>query len=209
MFMNVPGSTMRRVMTLCPPVRTVRLEPPMILRTGPRNRSDSGTSLIELILVLMILAVMAAITAPRLAGFSEGRKYAGEWNRLTALLRYARSEAVSRAVPVQIQFDTENRTYKIADTGYGLKTPPDLLVEHALPRRLLFEFPDAVEREDRSTAIVFLPDGTVDGDSPKEIRLVEDNGMFFRMLEQDPVLGYVIPREKHDESVQTTEAQHQ
>ena len=181
----------------------------MISRTGPSNRSDAGTSLIELILVLMLLAVMAAVAAPRLAGFSEGRRYAGEWNRLTALLRYARSEAVSRAVPVQIQFDQEHRTYSIADAGYGLKVPPDLLVEHALPRKLLFEFPDGIEREEKGISIIFLPDGSVDGDSPKQIRLVEDGGMFFRMLEQDPVLGYVTPREKPDEPLQTTKTNQQ
>jgi hypothetical protein len=163
--------------------------------------------LIELILVMMILALMAAVTAPRLAGFSEGRKYVGEWNRLTALLRYARSEAVSRAVPIQIQFDVERQVYNIVDTGYRLKVPPGLLVEHVLPKKLLLEFPDAVEREEAGIAIVFLPDGSVDEDSPKQICMTEDKGRFYRVLEQDPVLGYVAPRKKTDERVQTDEAQ--
>ena len=178
----------------------------MTLRTGLRDRSSAGTSLIELILVLMILALMAAVTAPRLAGFSEGRKYAGEWNRLTALLKYARSEAVSRAVPVQIQFDVERHAYRIVDAGYGLKERPGLFEEHTLPKKLALEFPDGVEREEEGISVLFLPDGSVDEESPKEIRMVEDKGNFFRMLEQDPVLGYVTPREKSNERIQTTEA---
>jgi hypothetical protein len=82
--------------------------------------------------------------------------------------------------------------------------------EHALPKKLSFEFPDAAprnnngidkpatahaERPDGVVSIVFCPDGSVDDDSPKMVRLFETKGGFSRTLEQHPVLGYVAYKE--------------
>ena len=178
----------------------------MILITGLRKHNkrlqtagNRGVTLIELILVLAILCILTAIIAPRLSGFAEGRKYVAEWNRLLGLVRYARSEAIARAVPVEIEFNKEQGTYGIVDNDSGLKKVPVEFATHALPEKLSFEFPDTETREDNRIAIRFLPDGSVDEESPKQFQLVEQDGNFIRTLKQDAMSGYVSAKEVSDE----------
>lgn len=180
---------------------------------GIHTRDDRGITLIELILVMAILALVAAVAAPRLTGFSEGRKYVGEWNRFTSLLRYARSQAISRGLPVRVEFNQDPVRYRLDEDGYrsggnlqaasqavGLESRG----EHVLPNKLSFEFPEGIQRDDGHVYILFLPDGSVDEQSPAELRLVEVNGTFARALEHDPVLGYVTPKAVDHESIKPT-----
>lgn len=155
-----------------------------------------GFTLIELILVMAILAMVAAIAVPRLAGFSEGREYVAEWNRFTSLLRFARSQAIARAEPVEIQFDERPVRYRIRDRKIQDKTVHSPS-EHLLAKKLVIEFPeldDASHREDGSVSIRFMPDGSVDEQSPSRIRMSEKDGHFVRELEVDPVWGYTAPK---------------
>ena len=178
---------------------------PMTSITGRRKHNkpqqiadNRGVTLIELILVLAILCILAAIITPRLSGFAEGRKYVAEWNRLLGMVRYARSEAIARAVPVEINFDKEQGTYGIVDDG-GLKNVPVEYATHTLPEKLSFEFPETETREDNRIAIRFLPDGSLDEGSPKQFQLIEQEGNFTRTLAQDPLLGYVSAKEESDD----------
>ena len=185
-------------------------------RKGVRSFSDDyGITLIELILVMAILALVAAVAAPRLTGFSEGRKYVGEWNRLTSVLRYARSQAISSGAPVKVEFDQDPVRYRLTEdkrtpgkTGLSIPATQSSNLEsgdeHVLPNKLSFEFPEDVQRDDGHVYILFLPDGSVDEQSPSELRLVEVNGAFVRALEHDPVLGYVTPKAVHHESIEPT-----
>lgn len=81
-------------------------------------------SLIELILVMVVLVATAAMIAPRLTGFFRGRDVAHEARRLWALTGYAREQAVTRGVPVELAFDTEARTATVAAVpGFGFDVP--------------------------------------------------------------------------------------
>lgn len=152
-------------------------------------KPNGGFTLLELILVMGVLAMLAAITAPRLSGFSKGREYQGEWNRFVSVLRYARCEAISRSTPVEIRFDGATGAYRLVG-GYWFEPLPSYATEHPLGKGLSFEFADAAQDQEGGVSIVFQPDGSVDAASPRQIQLVEDGGVFEKTVELDPVLGY-------------------
>ena len=111
-----------------------------------------------------------------------------------ALVRYARNEAVSRSVPVEIRIDSQRGAYGVTG-GYGLGRLAEGTDEHVLPKELVFDFRQTRANEGDTVSILFGPDGTVDDESPMGIRIMEREGEFLRTLHRDAVLGYAIPAE--------------
>lgn len=105
---------------------------------------------------MAVLAIVMAVAVPQLKGFSAGRKYDAEWNRFMTALRYARNEAISRSVPVEIRFDTERNVYSLAG-GYGFDHLPDGTTEHALPEELEFEITQETKTETGPASTTNLP----------------------------------------------------
>ena len=70
-----------------------------------------GFTLIELILVLAVLAVVLAVSAPALSRFFKGRGLESEARRFMALTRHAQSRAVSEGVPMVLWLETRQRLY--------------------------------------------------------------------------------------------------
>jgi len=78
-------------------------------------------SLVELILVLALLTAAMAMVAPNLRGFFRGRRLDHDARRLWALTRYAREQAIARAVPVEVWVDAAQRRYGLqAVPGFGV-----------------------------------------------------------------------------------------
>lgn len=63
---------------------------------------ESGLTLIELMLALVVLAILAAATAPSMRGLLQGNQLRLESHRLLAALNLARSEAILRNAPVSL-----------------------------------------------------------------------------------------------------------
>ncbi len=72
--------------------------------TGPRSPTIGGFSLVELLAVLSVTAILAAVAIPRLAAASDARHAAAARLALRDLTQ-ARERAVATAVPVWIAFD--------------------------------------------------------------------------------------------------------
>lgn len=70
-----------------------------------------GMTLIELILVMALLSVILAYSTPALSNFFKGRKSMEEARRMLSLTRYAHSEAISRAEPMEMWFNLERKIY--------------------------------------------------------------------------------------------------
>jgi Tfp pilus assembly protein FimT len=67
--------------------------------------------LIELIFVMVILAIGAALVAPHMGSFFRGRVANSEARRMLALVHLAQSRAVAEGVPVLLWIDTKTSTY--------------------------------------------------------------------------------------------------
>jgi type IV fimbrial biogenesis protein FimT len=83
-----------------------------------RITRQAGLTLLELAIVLVVTAVLAATAAPSLAGFIETRRLDGAATRLAADIHFVRSEALARNRPLRLSFRTHaDGTCWIAHTG--------------------------------------------------------------------------------------------
>jgi prepilin-type N-terminal cleavage/methylation domain-containing protein len=77
----------------------------------PNRNSDRGFTLIELILVLALIAIVIGIALPSLSGFASSQSVGDSADRVMALARWARLEAITRGVSFRLNFDPVTRTY--------------------------------------------------------------------------------------------------
>ncbi|MEW6237858.1 MAG: prepilin-type N-terminal cleavage/methylation domain-containing protein [Candidatus Omnitrophota bacterium] len=176
----------------------------MISRTGRFKRDKTalrGFTLVELIVVMTMLAVVMALAAPSLSRFSYGRKLEEEARRFLALTRYARSQAVSLSLPIEIWIDDQNGWYGLRPAaGFeDLETEAMKPVEFHLPSYIRIETPGNDSNEKEAAAILYWSDGSLDERSAIAFLLIEkDEGRTGKDLEQigvvqmDYGLGYSL-----------------
>ena len=136
-------------------------------------------TLIELVLVMAILIVVLAVSAPSLANFFRGRTLDSEARRFLSLTHYAQSRAISEGIPMQLWIADTARTYGLhADPGYAPDDPkavqyelaPDLQLEITVSTRALTSTRAPANANAATTTLRFQPDGFLPPDSPAGIR---------------------------------------
>ena len=119
------------------------------------RRCIAGMTLLELLIVLMIMGIAAALVIPRLGGGVSNIELRGAARSLASGLRLARSEAVSQRRETFLVLDVAGRRFKVD------RDPQ----EHALPRdvelKLFTAQKDLVD--DKIGSIRFYPDGGSNG----------------------------------------------
>jgi prepilin-type N-terminal cleavage/methylation domain-containing protein len=195
-------------------VRTGQLNEELALRGCPPTQRVGGLSaihspaplqlasaftLIELLLVMAVLTMMVALSAPTLSHFFRGRALDSEARRLVALTHIAQSRAASEGLPMDVWVDANNNTIGIEaepsyepndpkadqwtiDSGLQIEvtagTPalknitvnPNQPVSTASVRREIHAHPNL-------PAIRFMPDGSISETSPQKLRLVDREGV--------------------------------
>lgn len=71
-------------------------------RPSGRLGAMQGVSLLEVLVTLAIIGILALIAVPSYNGMIEGQRLRGAAEALAADLRWARSEALKRGVPVRV-----------------------------------------------------------------------------------------------------------
>ena len=78
-----------------------------------------GFTLVELLLVMSLLTIVLAVSAPSLSGFFHGRALDSEARRLLALTRHAQGRAVSEGIPMLLWLDSRQSAYGVEEeAGY-------------------------------------------------------------------------------------------
>lgn len=156
-------------------------------------------TLIELIVVMAVLATVLAISAPALSRFARGRSLEEEANRFLALTHYARSEAISRSVPMVLWIDREQGEYGLGPmTGYEYDDgrPVDFELEDDLRIEIGGVNLDRTIEEPR---ILFWPDGTLDELSLDLIWIRDRDDYGIPIQRADYGMGYEIPLTENGE----------
>ena len=181
---------------------------------GTRNTPDAfaAFTLIELVLVMAVVVIAIAITAPKLANFFRGRTLDSEARRLLALTHAGQSRAVSEGIPMRLWVDAEQKTYGLEEeTGWDERDPKaiDFTMDHDLQVEIIAATP-AKQRNSRGLAnggalsrpntrnlpeIRFLPDGSIDQTSPRAVKLVDRDTKSLWLTQSTNHLNYEIRKE--------------
>jgi len=124
--------------------------PPATLAVRARRpRSQSGFTLVELIVVMVLLLIVASLVAPRMSSFFHGRTLNHEARRMLSLINYGQSRAIAEGVPVVLWIDPSNQTYGLEiQTGYTVSD--ERAVEYQAEPSLTFEIPTSTEERPES-----------------------------------------------------------
>ncbi len=153
-----------------------------------RNRGESGFSLIELAVVLLLIGIIVLVGMPALQDWLERYRVRTAAQTLAADMQLQRMRAVSRNRRFTVAFDAANGTYTLweGDPVNGLVTQisPEPVV---LPFGVTFTDPvdDPIELTWAGNAdvAVFHPDGSVNGSLAQldEITMTNAIGDSFRV----------------------------
>jgi len=119
------------------------------------HANTRGVTLLELLIVLSIMAVLAALVVPRFTGGVSTSELKGATRDIAAGLRLARSEALATRKETRLVLDLEQRSFRVE---------PDARTR-ALPRQIelkLFTAQSDLVSE-KVGAIRFFPDGGSNG----------------------------------------------
>jgi prepilin-type N-terminal cleavage/methylation domain-containing protein len=168
----------------------------MTLEIGQHHKPQApcAFTLIELVLVMALLVVAVCMVAPRMVDFVRGRALDSESRRLLALTDAGQARAVSEGMPMVLWLNQKQNT-----CGLQEETP----LKGGDPKAENVTISDSVQIApvtqgslgtttfNNLPAIRFLPDGTVDEDSPHTLQLTEGNDTLW-LTELQNRTGYEI-----------------
>ncbi len=97
----------------------------MTWTTGPRNSASSGFTLMELVLVLVVISVVLALSAPTLRGFFASRQTADAAAAVLSLTQWASSEAITQGHRCRLNVDPSAGTCWLTVEQMGAFVEPN------------------------------------------------------------------------------------
>ena len=171
---------------------------PVGLRTFPH--SPLGFTLLELLVVLVIISLMSALIAPKITGTMVNLKLKTASKKVSAALRYARSNAASEKRTYAAAFDLDRNRLSIftapIDGGENDEEPAEDEKESA-PGPKVYDLPEGI-RVEKGVAgneevdsglfqILFFPNGSSSGG---DVILANDRGRWYK-ISVDFITGVV------------------
>jgi general secretion pathway protein H len=100
-----------------------------------RRRGEAGFALIEIVCVLAIIGLLAAIILPAIPRATSRARLESYAVQTAALLKADRSAALRRRIQVATQVDADSRSIRSGVTGRVLRLPGDVAVQAILASR--------------------------------------------------------------------------
>ena len=159
-------------------------------RVGVRGYARAYT-LLELVSVLAILCLLAAMAAPSLRGFGQGRRISECAAQLVALAARARTQAVTEGLTCRLHLDPVTRTYWLSQwddaAGTFLRPGDDFGRVFEAPEGVTFAW-DAPHAPD-GQYVEFLPTGR---STPVTIRLTDEAGQVLDVACLSPAESFQV-----------------
>jgi type II secretion system protein H len=157
-------------------------------RTDSFPSKASGFTMVEIVLVMVIIVMVAAIATPRMGGYLDNRSVESLSRRIALDLAMARSEAIRRRTDVTVRFDVVNGYYEFVSIT-DIKTPDGIRSSYRVDFGEGAAYKakvDLVEFEgDEPTEITYDPFGqpsgvggvlVTSGDVSRIVKIDEDKG---------------------------------
>ena len=123
-------------------------------RTNARADATAGFTLVEMLVVLAIMALVAAIAAPGLVSNYRTKNLETLAGEITMRLRLSRTSAIATARPKQVVVDLGARAFRFGERD-TLTLPDDVKMTVTTGQETVIA--------DRQTVLTFLPDGSASG----------------------------------------------
>ena len=137
-----------------------------------RPTAAHAFTLVELIIVMTLLAVVAALAVPSLSRSMRQRNLDEEATRLLALTESGRDEAVSQGVPMVVWIDAKAQRYGVEPKA-GFEADETRARDYAMNPDVQVEIDKAAVSGGVVEAIEFAPDGALTSASVDSVRLVD------------------------------------
>jgi Tfp pilus assembly protein FimT len=123
-------------------------------------KNDTGISMLEMMIAVVIAGLLAALAVPNLSGAIKKMKFDNEGRSLVSTLRYARSASITLQQPIGVYFDAENKKVLTfidrINVGSNTYEPGDSVVRRDSVETNVSYFGSTFAGQ----TLVFQPDGT-------------------------------------------------
>lgn len=100
-----------------------------------RERADAGFTLLEMVCVLALVALLAAVSLPRLPTATSRPRLEAYAVEVAALLKADRNAALGRHVAVSAMIDAPGRTVRSGSSARIVRLPDDVVFDALLAER--------------------------------------------------------------------------
>jgi type II secretion system protein H len=156
--------------------------------------SASGFTLVELIVVMAVLAVVLALSAPSLARSMRQRNLDAEAVRFLAATEYGRDEAVSQGVPMTLWIDEKAQRFGVEPKS-GFLGDETRSREFTLHPDVQIELEKTVTKDDKVQPIEFSPDGAPALTNVESVQLKDRFNSMVTIARTTDGWGYEILKE--------------
>jgi type II secretion system protein H len=158
------------------------------------SRRTSAFTLVELIVVMALLAIVLALSAPSLARSMRQRNLEAEAARFLAATEYGRNEAVSQGVPMVLWIDAKTRSFGVEPrSGFTGDTARDR--EFELHPDVEIEVEKVIARTAKVQPIEFAPDGAPATTNIETVQLKDRFASVVTIAQTTDGWGYEILKE--------------
>ncbi|MBT7410661.1 MAG: prepilin-type N-terminal cleavage/methylation domain-containing protein [Methylococcales bacterium] len=125
------------------------------LLTGINSIKQSGFSLIELLVVLVIAAMLLTTVPPMFSSGVSSSELKGTARSLAAALRSARSRSITTQKPTQLIINVEQKFFTVPGKDKQYKLPKDMEIK--------LKIAGSEQQDNETGSFRFFPDGSSTG----------------------------------------------